>query len=416
MKIIAFFKTGSNIPKTNMNKEEFEKLYTGSLDIPFTYRNWKAKIEDKPLLRTTEYPLFTDARITGNFTEGPYQFVNLNLILGPIRRHDGRARTRLLLRLNIYIEPKYFPEDDTKSHTKTYHGGWPQDEITALSSLALGIRLKVGEMSREFIPGGNPYGMPLAPSLRSDPVFLRDDSRPILPAACCDHTLKDLETLTILPKITSLDASALIKAARLYQNALWIAESETSLAWLMLVSAVETAANHWRKTEDTPPLERLKISKPKLVQILKDTGIEDLPEKVADCLADTIGSTKKFTDFIMEFLPEPPSNRPNHFQHPWECKALKKTMKTIYSYRSKALHDGSPFPLPMCRFPREDPPEEKPTGGSYAMGSSWLAKDIPMMFHTFEYIVRKSLLKWWESMTSECPDQLHCRSGVTKNN
>ena len=222
-----------------------------------------------------------------------------------------------------------------------------------------------------------------------------------MPTACGTHSLKNLYLLTNLPKIKEQDAIALIRAVRLYQNALWIAESETSLAWLMLVSAVETAANHWRKTEDTP-LERLKISKPELIKILEDTGIEDLPEKVAVCLKDTVGSTKKFIDFIMKFLPEPPSRRPKHHQRPWECKTLKKTMKTIYNYRSKALHDGYPFPVPMCHLPREVPPEEIPTGGaSYAMGSSWLAKDTPMMFHTFEYIVRKSLLKWWESMTSE---------------
>ena len=104
----------------------------------------------------------------------------------------------------------------------------------------------------------------------------------------------------------------------------------------------------------------------------------------------------------MKFLPEPPPRRPKHHQHLWECKALKKTMKIIYRYRSKALHDGSPFPEPMCRPPGWPFPEERPMGlASQTQGAIWMAKDIPMMLHTFEYIVRKSLLKWWESMTSE---------------
>jgi len=34
---------------------------------------------------------------------------------------------------------------------------------------------------------------------------------------------------------------ALTRAARLYQDALWMIESEPSLAWLLLVSAIETA-------------------------------------------------------------------------------------------------------------------------------------------------------------------------------
>jgi hypothetical protein len=35
------------------------------------------------------------------------------------------------------------------------------------------------------------------------------------------------------------------RAARLYQDALWIVESEPNLAWIMLVSTVETAAKEW---------------------------------------------------------------------------------------------------------------------------------------------------------------------------
>ncbi len=373
-------------------------MYTGTLNTPFTYKNWKAKIEEKPLLSTLEYPLFTDAHITGEITEGygPYQFINLV----PVRNQCGLVQATLMLRFNWHTEMVIFSANEKSTHTKTFHGGWPVDEITALSSLALGVRLKAGDMSREFTPWDKPYGRPRAPAFRLDPVLLRGD-RLVLPTICGTHSLQNLEPLTILPKITSQDAIALIRAARLYQDALWVAESEPSLAWVMLVSAVETAANHWRKTEETH-LERLKISKPELVQILEDTGIEDLPERVADCLKDTVGSTKKFIDFIIKFLPEPPPRRPKHHQHLWECKALKKTMNIIYRYRSKALHDGRPFPEPMCRAPHRQIPEERPIGlASQTQGSIWMAKDIPMMLHTFEYIVRKSLLKWWESMTSE---------------
>ena len=29
-------------------------------------------------------------------------------------------------------------------------------------------------------------------------------------------------------------------------------------------------------------------------------------------------------------------------------------------------------------------------------GGSWMAKDMPMLLHTYEYIVRNAILNWWE--------------------
>ena len=42
---------------------------------------------------------------------------------------------------------------------------------------------------------------------------------------------------------------------------------------------------------------------------------------------------------------------------------------------------------------------EKPFGyATEAYGAIWIAKSTPMLLHTFEYIARNALLKWWESM------------------
>jgi hypothetical protein len=215
-----------------------------------------------------------------------------------------------------------------------------------------------------------------------------------------------LEPLSLLPKISPLDAIALIRAVRLYQDALWIAESEPSLSWVMLVSSIEAAANRWR-TADVSPLEKLKDSKPELVAFLDDTGVEGLSSKVAECVADSLGSTKKFVDFVMRFLPLPQSVRPAEWgQHSWEPQQMNKTMRLIYGYRSDALHGGRPFPAPMCEPPYRHgdwgAPAEKPLGlATSTMGGTWLAKDTPMLLHTFEYIVRHALLKWWQSMVAK---------------
>ncbi len=63
------------------------------------------------------------------------------------------------------------------------------------------------------------------------------------------------------------DAIALVKSARLYQDALWISESQPAFSWLFFVSAIEIVANHWRKGKASP-LERLKVAKPDLVKLL----------------------------------------------------------------------------------------------------------------------------------------------------
>ena len=41
-----------------------------------------------------------------------------------------------------------------------------------------------------------------------------------------------------------------------------------------------------------------------------------------------------------------------------------------------------------------------PFGATETKGSVWVAQDLPMLLHIFEYIVRKTLLKWWESMAA----------------
>lgn len=172
----------------------------------------------------------------------------------------------------------------------------------------------------------------------------------------------------------------------------------------MFVSALETAANHWRAAIETP-IDRLRTSRPNLEEVLKQYGGDELVLKVAEEVAPYMGSTKKFVDFVLVFLPDPPSVRPYEWaQHSWDTKTMKASLETIYKYRSKALHGGKPFPAPMC-----DPPDrlgqevgfgEIPTGlATSTKGGIWLKEDTPMLLHTFEYIVRGALLKWWQSLT-----------------
>lgn len=117
-----------------------------------------------------------------------------------------------------------------------------------------------------------------------------------------------------------------------------------------------------------------------------------------------MGATKKFIDFIIEFLPNKPKNKPSDGIHPWEVEDIENSLRIIYDYRSKALHGGIRFPAPMCLPPyieKGNKIHELPMVlATSTKGGVWLKKDTPMLLHLFEYIVRGSILKWWDSLVS----------------
>lgn len=363
----------------------------------FVYENWKLSLSSKPLQEVVEYPLFTDAHITGEIRDkyGPYQLLNTV----PIPPDSGFLAPTIILRAEIYTDsPNRMPMDST--NTVRFHGGLLSDEIAALVSLCLGVRVRAGGATRRFSPEGDPRGRPTNTWLFQNPTLVqRVSSRIILPSALGSHNLEQTYLLVYLPEIASHQSIALIRAARLYQDAIWVIESEPELSWLLLVSAIEIAANHWFQAENDE-MEILKEAKPDLVEFLEKAGGRDVVRKVAHEFAPISLSSKKFREFVINFLPDPPSERPekSFLRVSWETQDMLKAMKQIYNYRSRALHGGIPFPLPMCQ-PASMMKEEKSLGlATSAYGGTWLAKDMPMLLHVFEYIVRNSVLKWWRSM------------------
>jgi hypothetical protein len=70
--------------------------------------------------------------------------------------------------------------------------------------------------------------------------------RPILPATADGANLEDATPyLARYPDLPAERAVALVRAARTYQEGLWVAESDPRQAWLRFVSAVEPAASFW---------------------------------------------------------------------------------------------------------------------------------------------------------------------------
>ena len=365
---------------------------------PFSYKNWVNSLKSSEPLEIHEYPLFTDAYIISEVIGGlgPYKLLN------PVRIGQS-SRPSIVLRVEWHPPFENLPLPLTATNDSMYHGGDLPDEIAALVALCLGIRIKAGGEIRRFIVGNDPLGHPVSSVVRPDPVLpvLVDaiHKEPI-PSLQAQHRLDEAKRLLDLIEIKPKDAVALVRAARLYQEAVWISSTTPELSWLMLTSAVEVVANRWRENSETP-IERLRASRPELEQLLLTKGDEEFVNEVAKSIAPYMGATKKFLDFLLEFLPPAPEKRPEWAQLSWETKNMKKALGKVYAYRSKALHGGIPFPYPMSHpgmaIGDSNILAEIPSGlAAGSLGGSWVAQDMPMLLHTYEYIARNAVLNWWE--------------------
>lgn len=353
-----------------------------------------------------EYPLYSDAHITGEFrsTEGPYTFLNTV----PIPTFDGAITAPIVLRSEVYLHTSI--PDMSRTDESLYHGGELVDEIVALASLSLGIRLLSGGISREFGLNEDPYGRPCEWAREPKPAFRFGRNQPVLPSVGTSHSLKDLQRLESVPQIEAARYVSLVRACKSYQEGLWISESDPNLAWLLFVSALETAANDAFDTKSTST-ERLSIAKPELAKRLEELGGREHLKMVADEIAHTLQSTKKFIDFAMKFAPRVPKDRPKGkwLRLNWSKSNLKSVLRKVYHYRSRALHTGVPFPAPMLRPPfamqAEGPGSEIPFVGlgSYSSGGTWIPADVPINLHAFHYITRHVLLNWWERELVQAP-------------
>lgn len=374
---------------------------------PSSYENWLRARHGEEVNHAFEVAFYTDARITGEESGagldlGPYELLNTV----PTEEAFGLLRPHVILRYQDHSPAEPPLPDMTETDVSRYHGGTLTDELAAVLSLSLGIRLRPGGIIRHYWPVAGSLGSPRAESRANLPSLVVRGRAPVIPTILGPRGLNEAELLQTLPDLRPADAVALIRAARLYQDSIWISDSEPALAWVFMVSSVEVAANHWFQRE-LDPVETLRENKPELANKLSDKGSADLLASVADEFANTMKTTTKFIRFLIAHKPDPPAPRPHESgQHRWSQTALRESFSKVYDHRSRALHDGTPFPLPMCGVPFKhqewEAPSEIPTGlATHVEGGTWVREDTPMMLHTFEYIVRNALLKWWASLTAD---------------
>lgn len=370
--------------------------------------NWKAFQAGGAWKSAHEFPLYTDARFTGDAgTFGPYTLTN-SLAYAALSG-EALVKPALVLRADDYQlansgEPSGVTVLQGKAKTRidAFHGGSLRDEVSALLSLNYGIRLSAGPSMREFVRKDSP-GIPRFLLGLDPPTYRFSFERPMLHTATGCRAIEDLNLLDGLVRVPPAMLNNLIRSARMYQQAMWMAESEPSMAWLLLISSVECAANAWWNGKKPSHVERFRdAAPPELVLILEKSCSAADVEAISTYLVNAFGAGKKFVGFVSQYLPPAPVNRPAEILRiDWEMHQLERPLKRLYDHRSKALHSGVPFPSPLCRppFPEGDSYLEAPPGEASAeLGGVWKKSDLPMYLHIFEHMARGALKNWWLSL------------------
>ncbi len=361
---------------------------------PATWRNWheRGSAGAGPGWNRLEAMLYSDAHLTDHITTGlgPYRIINV------IPRPHAGLTPALVVRADFRLVPE---PDMSRTDESSFHGADFFDELAALLSLSLGIRCRSGGLTRYWEGDGtDPMGWPIEFDHR--PPYLPEGQRgTVIPRLTRTVALSDaVPFLQRFMETNATSAVSVIRAARLYQQAVWASDSDPNQAWIQLVSAIEVVAQDW-KAAKISPLARLREAWPELAETLEAQGA-DHAGVVARMVAHLVKSQQRFLSFMENFLPDPSDERPKWERVNWED--MTSYLRMIYSYRSRALHAGTPFPEPMCEVPRafdDGIPIERPLGLATGVpGASWLAGDTPMLLSTFEYITRGALLRWWREL------------------
>lgn len=386
--LLDSYESARSIPLTSMTRG------------PFAWRNHRGSAADAR--ERSEGVLYSDADLSGSILDGlgPYSLMNA---LPP---RSGELQPCVVIRANCHLSaPELLVGEAEDGHRElaptdetAYHGGDDLDELAALLSLCLGARFRSGGITRLWgIGEEDSLGLPVYFNHR--PPYLPREGRQgaLIPGLAGPRDLAD--ALPYLKKYFDADATtavAIVRAARSYQQAVWVADDDPTQAWIQLVSALEVAAESWRGAKASPT-ERLASAMPELVALLEPYGSAHT-DAVATLLAPLAKSQARFLGFAAEFGPGPVEPRTYEWaQVDWA--KVPDALRTIYSYRSRALHAGTPFPIPMCHPPRTNEDSrmiERPDGlSTSASDAIWMADDTPMLLWVFEHITREALKSWW---------------------
>jgi len=349
-----------------------------------------------------EYALYSDAPLGGELELGPYQLLTTYADDGG---RIGRVSHQLVLRYSDHLEEARaeFGDADVVEESG-WTGGSLGDQMAAVLALALARRVRAGGVVRQGFDPGDPRGRPMTMGHRL-PVLGEPGRRPMLPGVAETVELGDAsDLLRTYATLSAADAAVLTRAAGQYADALWWADADPRVAWIKLVGALETAANQADKArDDGDAVALLKRHRGALYGRLRRIDPE-AARVAAEALAGTLRVEAKLIAFTLDHAPAPPAVRPQRGRVDFDD--LEPALRTVYDLRSRDLHDGIPFPWPLCEPPTTG------TDGVYecfpgiaiqASGGTWPAERLPMYLHVFAHIVGGVLRNWWSGLPYEAP-------------
>ena len=376
--------------------------------------SWQLWHHPNPESDGWECLLYSDARLRapdGPHTVGPFEFWPTFVEPPP-----GVAAPRLVLRIPRAQPVLEWQEDGRKAgpsrdllkrNSHWWLGTSVDDEVAALLSLALGVRLRSGGLVRRFVNGGDAAGVPELHDHHAPTLAVPSHHRIMLPQLRNTHVrlAPGFERLRSLKFLSPTTAVELTKAAHEYASAVWIADEDAQSAWLHLVTAIEVVAVH-TQVHKTNHVDLFAEAHPRVVEQLKSEGGLGALPFIADQFAHLLIAGERFQRFAARYAPPAPQDRPQRENWRIDWDNLRPALKTIYGYRSNLLHAGKPFPPMMVlghpeRDSNEAPAECPDSDTFFASGTAgWEPGKAPMYLWTFAYLVRGALLKWWQEQVN----------------
>lgn len=314
------------------------------------FENFEKFRTNQELISIYEFPLYTDNPwITGAIESEPISLLN-----PVIHNNKGIFLPRIVLRYFNYInsdEVTNYTAKQAESKIKSYQSA--PAELSYLINLRLGLRTKIGSCMRKFKPSliNNPnYGFisnsHYYPNYEKEVLL---SGYPVIPSLFKPANLSIEDYFNKLISMKEKDLRNSVRAAKLYSSALFLVERTPKISWILLVSAIEAAAESQRY--NTNNLELIKNEFPKLYNLIDSSNkSQEIFKELNNVI--NLKAQQKFIQFIKKYYPIPQkrTDLPEGFLIDWDN--IDTILKKIYTYRSCALHSvgTGAFPREMC-FP-----------------------------------------------------------------
>lgn len=251
---------------------------------------------------------------------------------------------------------------------------------------------------------GHPVPLPLAASMRRTfwrphplTVITSFDGQEIQnynPRPKCIDSRRLTEVLLGLPVIQH--AQSIVAASRLYALALELIHDRPDISYQLLISSVETIANEVLRSFQPSDEDKLKHQK-SVYDLAFDLGTDEEAAKklaIEACKRES-WAKRKFKQFLKDNVSESVWTEQDELFQGMPLEQLPKreeferVLGKIYDVRSKATHEGQPFPAT----------------GYYTGGPSISVRAVSLMFGPespfppvvwFERIVNSALCGCWE--------------------